>query len=83
MRAPLTEPERRTLVALADTQPTTFGILARQAGYSSRDGVVAVVDRLRRLGLIADERHRFSPSRNPSRSLRLADGIVVSESIRG
>lgn len=75
----LTEPERRTIVALAEVQPATFRSLAIAAGYTSTNGVYGVVNRLAAKGLIPRLKRRWG-SINDSRSLRLADGIVVTRS---
>lgn len=77
----LTEPERRTVLALAKVQPATYRDLAVAAGYKSTDGVVDIVRRLAAKGLIPRKKRSWKDAGiNPSRSLRLAEGIIVSDS---
>ena len=79
-RRTLTEPERRTVIALARVQPATFRTLGEAAGYSSTNGVVGVVERLAAKGLVSRKKRSWAdPTINHSRSLRLTEGIVVSD----
>jgi hypothetical protein len=79
----LTESERRLVLALARLQPTTLRDLAAACGWQSPKWTLDVVNRLRRRGIVCGLRtgavRHWRAELQPARSVRLSDGIVVTE----